>query len=75
MSALTATQFAAFYVGQIIAFSLCFIVVERITRPVVIWLISNVVSALGFVMAPCSWYPTRKSGSSSAVCWRFSAGL
>jgi len=52
MNAPTATQFAAFYVGQIIAFSLCFVVVERITRPVVIWLISNVVSALGFIMAP-----------------------
>lgn len=62
MSALTATQFAAFYVGQIIAFSLCFIVVERITRPVVIWLISNVVSALGFVMAPLQLVPNEEVG-------------
>lgn len=62
MSALTATQYAAFYVGQIIAFSLCFIVVERITRPVVIWLASNVVSALGFVMAPLQLVPNEEVG-------------
>jgi len=31
----TATQFVFFYIGQIIAFSLCFIIIEQITRPVV----------------------------------------
>ena len=48
----TATQFVFFYIGQIIAFSLCFIIIEQITRPVVIWLISNVFGALGFIILP-----------------------
>ena len=53
----TAEHFSFLFIGQILAFSLCFIVVERITRPVVIWLFSNLLTAIGYGMAPLQMLP------------------
>ena len=53
----TAEHFSYFFIGQILAFSLCFIVVERITRPVVIWLLSNLLTVIGYSMGPLQMLP------------------
>lgn len=50
--------FSYLFVGQILAFSLCFAVVERVTRPVVIWLLSNLLTAIGFSIG---WVPSTPS--------------
>ena len=54
----TAEHFSYFFIGQILAFSLCFIVVERITRPVVIWLLSNLLTVIGYSMGPLQMLPS-----------------
>ena len=53
----TVEHFSFLFIGQIIAFSLCFIVVERITRPVLIWLASNLLSVIGYGLAPLQMLP------------------
>lgn len=61
-----ALGFSYLYMGHIVAFSICYILLERVNAPVVIWLLSNVITTSGFVLASTQLFENKDLG---ALIW------